>query len=303
MVIYRLGDTLEEISEDELDTCPSAVFLTDSSQGSQCLRLADISYSGDVNLSNIEFCKLETQQEYLLGFLNIPKQLQMQESRYRSMFFISKKHIVIIDDDGYAKRILIWIMRNRIHQGVNKEQFLYNFLGQMIGKDMELLAKKEQQLIHIEEHTLADTSSQFLADIMTIRKELLFMNGYYDQLLDLIRELEEDENHFFQKDNLHYFDLLANRIGRFVRKTEHLINYVQTIRDAFQTKLESEQSKNMTFLTVVSTIFFPLTLITGWYGMNFQNMPELKNGYPGVITLSLIVLIICILIFKKKHIL
>lgn len=303
MIIYRLGNTLEEIDTEELDACSSAVFLTDSSQGIQCLKLADICYNGDVNLSNVEFCKLETQQEYLLGFLNIPKQLQMREAHYHIMIFINEKHIVIIDEEGYAKRILIWIMRNRIHQGASREQFLYNFLGQIIGKDMELLTKKEQQLIHIEEHTLKDSSNQFLTDIMTIRKELLFMKGYYDQMIDLIRELEENENHFFQETQVYYFDLLANRTGRLMRKTEHLLSYVQTIRDAFQTKVETEQNKNMTFLTIISTIFFPLTLITGWYGMNFQNMPELKHGYPGVIVLSLIILFICILIFKKKHIL
>ncbi|MCI5870389.1 MAG: cobalt transporter, partial [Dorea sp.] len=49
--------------------------------------------------------------------------------------------------------------------------------------------------------------------------------------------------------------------------------------------------------------FFPLTLITGWYGMNFQNMPELQSGYPGVIILSVIVVVICIILFKKKKML
>ena len=59
----------------------------------------------------------------------------------------------------------------------------------------------------------------------------------------------------------------------------------------------------MQYLTMITTIFFPLTLITGWYGMNFRNMPELENGYPGVILLSLAVLIACILFFRKKKIL
>ena len=58
----------------------------------------------------------------------------------------------------------------------------------------------------------------------------------------------------------------------------------------------------MQFLTVISTIFFPLTLITGWYGMNFKDMPELENGYPWVVFLSVAVIVICILIFKKKNI-
>ncbi|MCC8106763.1 MAG: hypothetical protein LIO99_12315 [Clostridiales bacterium] len=44
-------------------------------------------------------------------------------------------------------------------------------------------------------------------------------------------------------------------------------------------------------------------MITGWYGMNFENMPELANGYPVVILVSLVVLIICLPIFKKRNIL
>ena len=59
----------------------------------------------------------------------------------------------------------------------------------------------------------------------------------------------------------------------------------------------------MTILTIVTTVFMPLTLITGWYGMNFHNMPELKHGYPGVIILSVVVMITCIIIFKRKKML
>ena len=49
--------------------------------------------------------------------------------------------------------------------------------------------------------------------------------------------------------------------------------------------------------------FLPLTLITGWYGMNFQNMPELQSGYPGVIFASVLVVLLLILYFKKKKML
>lgn len=86
-------------------------------------------------------------------------------------------------------------------------------------------------------------------------------------------------------------------------KTAHLLEYAQQVRDAYQAQVDARQNQNMEFLTVISTIFFPLTLITGWYGMNFENMPELENGYPGVILLSIIVIIVCILFFKKKKML
>ncbi len=86
-------------------------------------------------------------------------------------------------------------------------------------------------------------------------------------------------------------------------KTSYLLEYAQQVRDAYQAQVDDAQNKNMQFLTVISTIFFPLTLITGWYGMNFENMPELESGYPFVIILSLVVIIICIWIFRKKKIL
>ena len=85
-------------------------------------------------------------------------------------------------------------------------------------------------------------------------------------------------------------------------KTSHLLEYAQQVRDASQALHDAEQAKNMQFLTVISSIFFPLTLITGWYGMNFQNMPELESGYPGVILLSVIVVVACIIVFKIKKI-
>jgi magnesium transporter len=58
----------------------------------------------------------------------------------------------------------------------------------------------------------------------------------------------------------------------------------------------------MTVLTVVTTIFMPLTLIVGWYGMNFRYMPELEWhwGYPVIIIASVVIVVASLLFFKKK---
>lgn len=62
-------------------------------------------------------------------------------------------------------------------------------------------------------------------------------------------------------------------------------------------------NRTMKVLTVVSAIFLPLTLIVGWYGMNFKNMPELEweYGYFGVAALCIAVVVVCIVYFKKKN--
>ena len=85
-------------------------------------------------------------------------------------------------------------------------------------------------------------------------------------------------------------------------RTMYLLDYIGQVRDTYQGKVAEHQNDNMEFLTIISTIFFPLTLITGWYGMNFQNMPELERGYPGVILLSVVVVVSCIVVFKIKKI-
>ena len=58
----------------------------------------------------------------------------------------------------------------------------------------------------------------------------------------------------------------------------------------------------MALLTVITSIFMPLTLIAGWYGMNFKYMPELeyKASYPIIIALSVVIVIVCLIFFKKK---
>ena len=81
-----------------------------------------------------------------------------------------------------------------------------------------------------------------------------------------------------------------------------LVDYTSQIRADFDANLTDKQNHIMTILTVVTTIFSPLTLITGWYGMNFKYMPELdfQYGYPAVFIISLLVAIASLMFFKHK---
>ena len=58
----------------------------------------------------------------------------------------------------------------------------------------------------------------------------------------------------------------------------------------------------MTVLTVITSIFLPLTLIAGWYGMNFRYMPELewRWSYPAVLVVSVLIVVFCLIWFRKK---
>ena len=78
--------------------------------------------------------------------------------------------------------------------------------------------------------------------------------------------------------------------------------YCTQIQSLFQSEIDIRQNRIMQILTIVTTIFLPLTLLVGWYGMNFSGMPELhwKYGYPTIILVSVAVVVLSLWVCKKK---
>ena len=95
----------------------------------------------------------------------------------------------------------------------------------------------------------------------------------------------------------------TERVARLHSEALMLREYAGQIQDSYRAQVDIKQNKIMKTLTVVTTIFLPLSLIAGWYGMNFSNMPELHwaGGYPMVILLSLLIVTGCVILFKKKR--
>jgi magnesium transporter len=143
----------------------------------------------------------------------------------------------------------------------------------------------------------------FQERLIPVRKNLLELECYYDQMGDVLKELKENENEYFEKEKLRYFRTLSERAERLERKTAKLLEQSKQLRDVYQAQMEVRQNQIMQFLTIVSTIFAPLTLLTGWYGMNFAHMPELAWGYPFVGGVAVFIIIVCILFFKRKKML
>ena len=303
-LIYQLGECLNELEDAQIWLAHKTptVFITNSAEAREVLDLAGIVYDGEIQLEKVGFCKMETQQECMAGTLYIPKLSDVLGERYQVMFFVNRYNIVIVDDGNFSRRLVKRIKRKRTNQGETKERFIYNFIAEFMSRDLELLAQYEKKLLRMEDEVMHGDIEDFQSELMPMRRKLLILRGYYDEIMDACKELEDNENNFFAKKQLKYFGTLSDRADRLMGRTIHLLDYAQQVKDAYQAQIDAKQNSNMQFLTVISTIFFPLTLITGWYGMNFKDMPELDNGYPGVVILSVVVILVCILIFKKKNI-
>ncbi len=303
-MFYRFGEQLEEledVSRKREGEALLAVF--NKEEWVSAMDRIGFEYDWDICYSPVSCTKLECQPSYLLGTFCIPKILDHSERKRELLFFINQEYVVIVDQEGFAAQMIKNLQQEQ-KEGKYKtetaEKFLYYFLLQLLNDGNHVLEEYEQQIIAMEEKIMLNPVENFHGKLMPVRRNLLEMECYYDQMADVLKELRENENGYFAKEKLHYFRTLTERAERMERKAAKLLEQSKHIRDVYQAQMESRQNDNMQFLTIVSTVFAPLTLLTGWYGMNFKNMPELEKGYPWVFVGVTVIIVICILVFKKK---
>ena len=165
-----------------------------------------------------------------------------------------------------------------------------------------MLERMEKELNRIEDAIMKGDITVYPVELNNIRGDLLDLRLHYEQLIDLGQELQENENDFFKDETLRYFQMFTERVIRLQDMVNSQRDYTAQLRDLLQAQLEVKQNTIMTVLTVITTIFLPLTLIAGWYGMNFVHMPELGwvYGYPVIILISVLIVAGCLYWFRKK---
>ncbi|MDD7518136.1 CorA family divalent cation transporter [Ruminococcus flavefaciens] len=262
----------------------------------------DMGIDLEVGTSEIHSTKAEVNYDSLTGTFSIPDRHNIAESNSKFAFALDEKGIVFIDDSGTVEEIISGVVKSKRWTNPSLERFIYDFLEQIIYHDQSVLAKYDAELDEMEDKILAGEEDNYPKRLSEIRSDLRDMRIHYEQLEDLGQELEENENNFFAHENLRYFHLFTQRIARLHDTTAALRDYTAQIRELYQSQLDIKQNRIMTILTIVTTIFMPLTLIAGWYGMNFKYMPELefKAAYPIVIAVSIVIVILSLVFFRKK---
>ena len=264
--------------------------------------LFDMGIDLDLNPEDIHSTKIEVNYDSLTGTFALPDKVHSDGKPHKFAFALDEKGIVFIDDSSTVLPIVEAIRRSRQWKLPCLERFLYDFLEQVVHGDLRLLEKFGAALDQIERDVLEGIEREYNKEINAIRREIRERLMFYEQLIDLAQELEENENGFFREENLRYFHLVSNRMTRLHDVAASLRDYTIQLWDLYQSQIDLKQNRIMTILTVVTSIFLPLTLITGWYGMNFTHMPELDSpyGYPLVIVAAVLIVVVSLLYFKKR---
>lgn len=256
----------------------------------------------DPDLAEIFLTKAEVNYDSLTGTFAIPDRKNPAADDKKFAFVLDEKGVIFIDNGDTALNIIKGIKQTKKWKMPSLERFLYDFLDYIVKDDLRLMERYEDELDSMEQAIIDGDENLPSGRLNDIRNEIRYLRIHYEQLMDLAAEFEENENGFFDLENLRYFRLFINRAERLHEESMSLRDYTMQLRDLYKAHLDLKQNRIMTVLTVVTTIFMPLTLIVGWYGMNFKYMPELdwRGSYPVVIALSILIVVISLIFFKKK---
>ena len=149
---------------------------------------------------------------------------------------------------------------------------------------------------------LGTTSDITTQQIQLLKKELLKIRRSISPLREIINRIENSDHKLVDKRNLQYFMDVYDHIIQLSDSIDIYREMIWGLMDMYMTSISNKMNEVMKVLTIIATIFIPLTFIAGIYGMNFDHMPELhyKNGYYVVWGVIILIFIAMILYFKRK---
>lgn len=251
---------------------------------------------------NIRSCNLEMHADCIYVTMSIPPRKNKQERENFSIYFTREKIIFLVHENTSLPEIMASMAEEKREQGYDREQFIYDFLCALTAKDFAYMEKLEKALSVMEEEVFCGGNTNFNSNMLGIKKHIFRFYRYYNQLAELANGLSENTDGILDGSRRHLFERYKEKVLRLAAETQVLREYVVQIQEVYQSEIGIRQNDIMKMLTTVTAIFLPLTLIAGWYGMNFKNMPELswQYGYPIAAFISITIFVTSIWIFKRK---
>ncbi|MCR5150737.1 MAG: hypothetical protein K6B52_05890 [Clostridiales bacterium] len=306
-MFYRVDKTISEININEIDPEYMTVgYITG----------AELSQYGErfgFAPSTVEACRtanplfrtdVEVHEEYTFTELRIVT--EGGEDDWIAIYLMKNFLLVvdILDRDQSTKNEFVHALRRFPISKIKFEKIVCAFIESLIVGGNKTTELAGNEITSLEEQVAKGTASQdFNMLLLEMKKRMQKLHNYYEQILDVAETLEENDNDIFDDNNLIYVSNLANKVTRLRNDVDSLSNSIDHLQDAYSSFLDLKLNHTMKIFTVLTSIFFPLTIIVGWYGMNFESMPEFKwrYGYIYVILLSLVtVLALTVFGHRKK---
>ena len=205
------------------------------------------------------------------------------------------------DDFLAAIRERLLNKRGRVRQR-GSDYLAYSIIDFVVDYYYDALDYIEKKLSEIDEKLHLKESIISKEELHDLKIQIIRIRKSIYPMREVINRFIRTENQIINKSTDVYLRDLADHSIQIADMSETYQDMLNSLHDLYQTEISNRMNNVMKILTIISTIFIPLTFIVGIYGMNFKHMPELetKNGYYMVLLAMFIIAISFLIYFKKK---
>lgn len=199
-------------------------------------------------------------------------------------------------------------VRERIRSGKSRtgkmgaDYLAYSLIDSIVDSYFHILESLGEKIESFEEKLVTDPSADLLHNVHALKKEMIFLRKSVWPLRDVISFMERAESALIRKSTIVYLRDIYDHTIQIIDTIETFRDIVSAMLDIYLSSVSYRMNAVMKVLTIIATIFMPLTFLAGLYGMNFRYMPELewKMGYPLVLAVMLFTSIMMLVFFRKK---
>lgn len=178
----------------------------------------------------------------------------------------------------------------------------YALMDSIVDSYFTILERIGDKLEALDEEIITNPQPETLRKLHNMKLEMIFLRKSVWPLRDLISNIERSESQLFKESTSVYLRDVHDHTIRVIETVESYRDLISGMMDIYLSSLSNRMNEVMKVLTIISTIFIPVTFIAGVYGMNFDFMPELHShwGYIGVWILMLSIMVSLAVYFRRK---
>lgn len=199
-------------------------------------------------------------------------------------------------------------VRDRIRKGKGRlrrmgaDYLAYALMDALVDNYFIVLERLGEQIESIEEELVADPGQETLHEIHTLKREMIFLRKSVWPLREVISGMERVESALIKDQTDVFLRDLYDHTIQVIDTVETYRDMLSGMLDMYLSSVSNRMNEVMKVLTIIATIFIPLTFIAGIYGMNFKYMPELEwpSGYFVVWGVMLFIGACMVVFFKRK---
>lgn len=250
--------------------------------------------------------KSEEYEDHLFFTMKMLYRIHGMEIDYEQISFVLGPNFLISFQEKEGD--LFDGFRGRIQQDLGKvrkkkaDYLLYRLIDIVVDNYYTVLDKIGDIIDEIEEDTYEDPSNRSFGQIQQLKKEIIFLRKALYPLREAVGRIVKGESEFIDDECLRYYADVYDHIAHLIDSLDTYKDLTSGLLDIHINAMNTRLNEVMKVLTVISTIFMPLTFIVGVYGMNFRFMPELdwRYGYFAVWGIMAVIFFGMLTFFKKK---